>query len=276
MRWIYAFVVIFLIASYFFAEWYLCNIQGLCTDDSANKTVDKTLAILEILMMLLVVFLLGFAAAWLLRDSVIKQFRDLAGRLWKDRGTLIIEKESLDRALNQSKRALIEFQQDNRLRIAQKEKAEKDAADLEVREHILQQELTLLNGRLTSSELEAERIRQKLLQAENQVVTERLEKERNIATVQKPDENKLLAPKPDRRSRFTPASWEVKDDLSLISGIGPVIHKKLNELGIYSFQQIAEFTPEDIDMVQKALKRFPDRIGRENWIGQAYALRKRK
>ncbi len=77
------------------------------------------------------------------------------------------------------------------------------------------------------------------------------------------------------RSRFTPASWQTRDDLTVISGIGPGIQKKLNQLGIYTFQQIAEFTPDDIESVTQELKVFKGRIGRDNWIGQAAALRKK-
>jgi predicted flap endonuclease-1-like 5' DNA nuclease len=78
------------------------------------------------------------------------------------------------------------------------------------------------------------------------------------------------------RSRFTPSSWQTKNDLTLISGIGPAIQRKLNELGIYSFQQISEMTPEMVDQIARAIKFFPDRIGRDNWIGQAAALAKMK
>jgi len=43
-------------------------------------------------------------------------------------------------------------------------------------------------------------------------------------------------------------------------------------LGIYSYQQIAEFTPDEIAQVASSLKVFKGRIGRDNWIGQAAAL----
>ena len=75
-----------------------------------------------------------------------------------------------------------------------------------------------------------------------------------------------------KQSRFTPSSWQTKDDLTLISGIGPAIQKKLYALGIFTFKQISEFTPEDIENVTATLKVFKGRIGRDNWIGQAAAL----
>lgn len=62
-----------------------------------------------------------------------------------------------------------------------------------------------------------------------------------------------------------------RDDLKKIKGIGPVNEAQLNELGIYTFAQIAAWTPANVDWVEGYLS-FPGRIGREDWIGQARAL----
>ena len=61
------------------------------------------------------------------------------------------------------------------------------------------------------------------------------------------------------------------DDLKRISGVGPVLEKTLNDLGIFHFWQIAEFTQETIDWVDDYLS-FPGRIQREDWVGQANKL----
>ena len=61
------------------------------------------------------------------------------------------------------------------------------------------------------------------------------------------------------------------DDLTRINGIGPVIHKDLNEMGVYNFSQIANFSQEDIDNVNVACD-FPGRIERDEWIPQARGL----
>ncbi|WP_375572600.1 50S ribosomal protein L21 [Ahrensia marina] len=58
------------------------------------------------------------------------------------------------------------------------------------------------------------------------------------------------------------------DDLKKISGVGPVLEKKLNALGITTFAQVAAFTPEDIAKVDDALS-FKGRIERDNWLEQA-------
>lgn len=67
-----------------------------------------------------------------------------------------------------------------------------------------------------------------------------------------------------------------KDDLKLVKGIGPFIEQKLNSIGIYTFRQIANFTPEDVDRVTDAIEFFPGRIERDNWITQADEFAKAK
>jgi large subunit ribosomal protein L19 len=61
------------------------------------------------------------------------------------------------------------------------------------------------------------------------------------------------------------------DDLKLIKGVGEELEKRLNKLGITQFQQIAEFSDEDIARIDEVLN-FKGRIEREDWIGQARAL----
>lgn len=61
------------------------------------------------------------------------------------------------------------------------------------------------------------------------------------------------------------------DDLTRISGVGEVLIEKLNKLGIYKFEQIANFSDEDIARVDELLD-FKGRIEREDWIGQARTL----
>jgi len=63
------------------------------------------------------------------------------------------------------------------------------------------------------------------------------------------------------------------DDLTQLSGVGPVIVKKLNEAGITTFKQIAEWTAEDVAHFDEELS-FKGRIERENWIDQAKELMK--
>ncbi|MEM1365834.1 MAG: ATP-binding cassette domain-containing protein, partial [Pseudomonadota bacterium] len=61
------------------------------------------------------------------------------------------------------------------------------------------------------------------------------------------------------------------DDLKLVKGIGPVNEKKLNELGVYHFDQIAKWDRPQIGWVGTFLA-FPGRIDREEWTRQAHDL----
>ncbi len=63
------------------------------------------------------------------------------------------------------------------------------------------------------------------------------------------------------------------DDLLLIKGIGPVNQRKLNDHGIYHFDQIAGWKKADIVAAEVYLA-FDGRIAREDWIGQAKTLAK--
>ncbi len=61
------------------------------------------------------------------------------------------------------------------------------------------------------------------------------------------------------------------DSLIRIKGIGPVNERKLNEHGIFHFDQIAAWKKADIEAAEAYLA-FDGRIAREDWIGQAKAL----
>ncbi len=61
------------------------------------------------------------------------------------------------------------------------------------------------------------------------------------------------------------------DDLKRIRGIGVLIEKKLNSLGIVSYEQVANWTAADIAHVSEILD-FRGRIERENWVEQARIL----
>lgn len=62
------------------------------------------------------------------------------------------------------------------------------------------------------------------------------------------------------------------DDLKLIKGVGPVLERTLNELGIYRLTQIANLDDQEIGRIAEALPQFPGRIVRDRWIEQAQRL----
>jgi branched-chain amino acid transport system ATP-binding protein len=74
--------------------------------------------------------------------------------------------------------------------------------------------------------------------------------------------NRLAAPRGNR-----------PDNLTRIKGIGTVNEKKLNEHGIFHFEQIAEWKKADVEAAEAYLA-FDGRIAREEWVKQARTLAK--
>ncbi|MEL7200118.1 MAG: 50S ribosomal protein L21 [Pseudomonadota bacterium] len=76
-----------------------------------------------------------------------------------------------------------------------------------------------------------------------------------------------------------PMTYEARpdnaDDLKLISGVGPKLEETLNDLGFYTFEQIAGWTPENVAYVDARLK-FKGRIERDDWITKAKDLAAQK
>jgi small subunit ribosomal protein S2 len=68
-----------------------------------------------------------------------------------------------------------------------------------------------------------------------------------------------------------PVATSGEDDLTKISGVGPVLAGKLGELGYTKLAQIAELTPEQVAEIDEKLN-FKGRIDREDWIGQAKGM----
>lgn len=64
---------------------------------------------------------------------------------------------------------------------------------------------------------------------------------------------------------------EKPDDLQMIAGIGPRNERLLNELGIYTWAQVASWKKAERDWVDSYLS-FKGRIEREEWVKQAEAL----
>ena len=66
------------------------------------------------------------------------------------------------------------------------------------------------------------------------------------------------------------------DDLKLIVGIGPVLERLLQQLGIGTYRQIARWSERDIDDFDAKLAEFPGRIRRDTWVTQARELHQSK
>jgi large subunit ribosomal protein L21 len=86
----------------------------------------------------------------------------------------------------------------------------------------------------------------------------------------KKEEVKAEAPK---KAAPKKAAKKGGDDLTEISGVGPVIVKKLSDAGVTTFAQVAAWTDADVAAIEEKLS-FKGRVGREEWIKQAKELAK--
>jgi len=69
------------------------------------------------------------------------------------------------------------------------------------------------------------------------------------------------------------ALYGTKDNLQSISGIGPKLENVLNQNGVFYFWQVAEWTKQEIDMIDERLDVFKGRIERDGWVSQAGQLK---
>ncbi len=62
------------------------------------------------------------------------------------------------------------------------------------------------------------------------------------------------------------------DDLKQIKGVGPKLEQACRDLGIYHFDQIATWSPEEVAWVDENLVGFKGRVSRDDWVDQARTL----
>ena len=73
-------------------------------------------------------------------------------------------------------------------------------------------------------------------------------------------------------SKIPRANLAEKDDLKKIEGIGPFIEMKLNDIGIFTFEQVSMLDDEASNLITDAIQFFPGRIQKDDWMGQAATL----
>ncbi|RZV38661.1 MAG: hypothetical protein EX272_02045 [Chromatiales bacterium] len=81
-------------------------------------------------------------------------------------------------------------------------------------------------------------------------------------------------PKAEGPRLLRSADYGQKDDLKLISGVGPKLEMLLNQNGIYYFWQIASWSPKDVTLIDEKLDVFRGRISRDDWVAQAGTLKR--
>ncbi len=62
------------------------------------------------------------------------------------------------------------------------------------------------------------------------------------------------------------------DNLKEIKGVGPKLEKLLNSLGFYHFDQVANWTADEVAWVDANLEGFSGRVSRDQWVEQARIL----
>ncbi len=254
--------------------WYLFDVKGvLISDPKYFDAGNRFIAIAEILFMLLGACLFGFAIAWWLKQEEVLFLQTSVG-------TLLSEKENL---ILTSKETAVKFQT-FRSRSAS--------------------EISMMKLKISELTHESETLKKRWVQEEEAIQKLKIEKaERTLQLEQKNSEVEKLTTQinqfesnrrkleqvnsgleleiiqlrstKEQKQKISnhpfvkPAISDRKDDLTKIKGIGPFIEKRLNMLGIYSFEQLSQLEPEMVERVGAAIEFFPGRIARENWIGQA-------
>lgn len=67
----------------------------------------------------------------------------------------------------------------------------------------------------------------------------------------------------------TGSPQEAPDDLTKILGITSELQNRLNNLGIYSYKQLSQLTPRNINWVANRVGLPPEKIYKQRWVQQA-------
>ncbi len=146
-------------------------------------------------------------------------------------------------------------------------KAKKRESEIEAERQRMQEEISRLreeNERIPEDQFRKDRMDQELEQVQFQ---KRAFSER-VLTQQANNDTPVI-----NFDRIGTANADKKDNLQDIVGIGPYTEAKLNDLGIYTFEQISKFTDEDIETITELIKFFPDRIKNDRWVAKANELK---
>jgi predicted flap endonuclease-1-like 5' DNA nuclease len=247
------------------ALWYMFSVKGI--NSSQINPEDSALAIAQILIMTLVSVLLGFGIAWYMREDYLNAKQNDVKALLSERDNIIkelhVQRERTKKAEHTLARARQTFH-DDFIQVSRERDRIKDERSATQKEWSkLKDEHTLLQIQLgnelhrvadLASQLEVQQQQSAQKEKENSGVRYFINPFNIASTIEKND----------------------IDDLKKIKGIGPVIEKKLNMIGIVSFKQIGELPDEALDQIAHTLKFFPDRIKRDHWVEQAKALTKIK
>ena len=66
---------------------------------------------------------------------------------------------------------------------------------------------------------------------------------------------------------------DVADDLKRLSGVGPALEDKLNQVGVYTYNQITKMSEREFNILDQLINKFP-KSKTKFWTGEANLLNK--
>jgi len=281
MRAVYLFIVLFLAWCVICTRWYLFSVKGLPADPLHFNAHETTMAIVEILFMVLVAFLLGFVIAWLLRETGSRQRQSALHSLHTERVMLLNNQADLKTQLKRQESKLEEEHDAVVTTSRENERLKAELDEMKEDGQQWQKELDTLRPKMQEAENELNLLRFRIRQSEHQVTeNEEVRKKLQEQLDECREQRRYEREEPvfsdfitgQHLGGISEADEDEKDDLKEINGIGPGIQKKLYGMGIFTFKQISEFTEETIRQVSEAIEFFPGRIDRDRWVEQASRL----
>jgi len=267
MKKAYLFLTLFAIWCLASALWYMFSVKGVSGFSGENNAQASGLAIAEILIMTLVSVLLGFAIAWYMRDDSLNRKQNEVHTLIAIRKNILNELHTQKERANKIEHTLARARQtfhDDYVQISrERDLLREELATSQARYNSLKDEHALLQIQLGNEQQKVDELT-KTVHEQQQQAAQNEKENSGVRYFINPYQIAASIEKTDI------------DDLKKIKGIGTVIEKKLNMLGIVSFKQISEFNSDAVEQIAHTLKFFPDRINRDKWVQQARELSKSK
>ncbi|MBL7854536.1 MAG: hypothetical protein JNL17_09055 [Cyclobacteriaceae bacterium] len=260
----YAVLLALVLVAIALVAFYVHDIKGQAF--FGETAASRVFVIVELLLFLLLAVLLGLALGWWLQEPRYQNRQNVINDLAREHNHLHDERIQLLHTHAQLRAQLVQVHDHYR---EEKTRLQKSLEDFQ-RQHATQLEEM---SALQRSHVSVDSHELDLLRFKNRQLTQQLaETEEQIRQLkQQIEEFSKKQPDPESRDHVQNLHHQLrhlKDDLSRIRGIGPVLEKQLNDLGIYTFQQIADFNEQQIDRIDAHI-RFPGRVLRERWIEQA-------
>ena len=236
----------------------------------------KSGATIEILSLLLVAAIIGYITAWLYYKSIYEARIKVIESEKEELNNKIVKLDADNSNLHNSLR---EKDKDYQARIkvieSEKEELNNKIVKLDADNSNLHNNLREKDKEIEHLVLEVKALKALQAEAVNEIDEMTLKNKRTGQLLYEKDE--ALVHIAQRKhlldyESFGTATEEEKDDLKMISGIGPFIEERLHALDIYTFRQISKFTPKDIDTINDAIVYFSGRIERDEWVAQAKEL----